>query len=159
MDSAGRLVSHEDAESLRAMGEPVRHDSVVAPCGLDGQGVELQELQGVVLYIVAWREVRAELDRPDNATEAASERNRHAVGDHAVGEGGAEVTPCGSAILDDAVVAILPTLDVHACVLRGSLHDLAVVRRRCVRCSAVVVRSGPRWSRLRGTGGAGVGAG
>ena len=60
---------------------------------MDGQSVELQELQGVVLAVVAWREVRPELDRPDDATEAAGERSRGAVGDHAVGEGGAEAPP------------------------------------------------------------------
>ena len=73
--------------------------SVVAPGGLDGQSVELQELQGVFLAIVAQREVRLELDRPDDATKAAGERNRRAVGDHAVGEGGTEVAPRGGDVL------------------------------------------------------------
>ena len=59
------------------------------------------------------------------------------------------MAPCGGDVLDGAVVAVLPALDAHAGVLRGSLHDLAVMRRRCVRCSAVVARRSPRWSRLR----------
>ena len=61
--------------------------------------------------------------------EVASERSRRAVSDHAVGEGGAEVAPRGGDVLDGAVVAILPALDAHACVLRGPLHNLAVMRR------------------------------
>ena len=88
----------------------------------------MQELQRVVLAVVARREVRLELDELDDATEVAGERSRRAVGDHAVGEGGAEVTPSGGDVLDGAVVAILLALDVDAGVLRGSLHDLAVVR-------------------------------
>ena len=68
------------------------------------------------------------------------------VSDHAVGEGGAEVAPRGGDVLDGAVVAVPLTLDVHPGIWRGSLHDRAVVRRRCVRCDAVVARGSPRWS-------------
>ena len=58
------------------------------------------------------------------------------------------MAPCGGDVLDGAVVAILPALTAHAGVLRGSLHDLAVVRRRCVRCSVVVARRNRCRSRL-----------
>ena len=59
------------------------------------------------------------------------------------------MAPGGGDVLDDAIVFVLLALDAHAGVLGGSLHNLAVVRRRCVRCSAVVTRRSPRWSRLR----------
>ena len=50
-------------------------------------------------------------------------------------------------VLDGAVVAVPLALDVHAGVWRGSLHDRAVVRRRCVRRGVVVATRGPRRSR------------
>ena len=91
-------ISSRGRRVLEGHGEPVRHDLVVAPGGLDGQSIELQKLQGVVLAVVAWTEVWPKLDRPDDAAKAAGERNRRAVGDHTVGERGAEVTPCGGLI-------------------------------------------------------------
>ena len=96
---------------------------VVAPRGLDGQGLELQELQRAVLAVVARREAWLELDWPDDATEIAGKRTRRAVGHNAVGEGGAELAPRGGDVLDGAVVAIPPALDVNTSVRRGSLHD------------------------------------
>ena len=52
-DLSGEVREPRGRGVLEGHGEPVRHDFVVASGGLDGQSVELQKLQGVVLAVVA----------------------------------------------------------------------------------------------------------
>ena len=49
----GKVQEPRQGGILESVGEPVGHDLVVSPRSLDGGGVELQELDGVVRAVVA----------------------------------------------------------------------------------------------------------
>lgn len=71
-----RILSQEEIEPegrFRSHGEPVRHDLFVAVGHLDAQLVELQELRRVGGAVVARRQIRLELARPDDATQLRGE--------------------------------------------------------------------------------------
>jgi hypothetical protein len=100
--------------------------------GLDGDDVELEELDGVGGPIVLRADVRLELVRPDHIALLANESKAPGVVDRV--PGGLDVLASLADVIDGAVMILAAALKGDTCVFRSALDDLAAglpARRRC----------------------------
>jgi hypothetical protein len=100
--------------------------------GLDGDDVELEELDGVCGPIVTRADVRLELVRPDHVALLASESKAPGVVDR-VPEG-LDVLASFTDVVNGTVMIFAVALKGDACVFWSTLDDLAAglpARRRC----------------------------
>jgi hypothetical protein len=105
---------------------------LISTRGLDGDDVELEELDGVGGPIVACDNVRLELVRPDHIALLASESKAPGVVDRV--PGGLDVLANLVDVVDGAVMIFAAALKGDVCVFRSTLDDLAdglPARRRC----------------------------
>jgi hypothetical protein len=117
---------------LEGHGEPICHGTLVSTRGLDGDDVELEELDGVGGPVVTCADVWLELVRPDDVALLASESKTPGVVDRVTG--GPDVLASFADIVDGAVMIFAAALEGDVCVFRSTLDDLLAglpARRRC----------------------------
>jgi hypothetical protein len=113
-------------------GEPIGHRTLISTHSLDGDDVELEELNGVGGPVVTRTDVRLELVRPDHIALLASEGKAPGVVDRV--PGGFYVLASFADVVNGAVMIFAAVLKGDACVFRSALDDLAAglpARRRC----------------------------
>jgi hypothetical protein len=104
---------------------------LISTRGLDGDDVELEELDGVGGPIVPRADVRLELVRLDHIALLANESKAPGVVDRV--PGGLDVLASFADVVDGAVIIFAAALKGDACVFRSALDDLAArlpTRRR-----------------------------
>jgi hypothetical protein len=97
--------------------------TLISTRGLDGDDVELEELDGVGGPIVRRADVRLELVRPDHIALLASESKAPRVVDRV--PGGLDVLASFADIVDGAVMIFTAALKGDAFVFQSALDDLA----------------------------------
>jgi hypothetical protein len=100
--------------------------------GLDGDDVELEELDGVGGPIVLRADVWLELVSPDHIALLANESKAPGVVDRV--PGGLDILASFADVVDGAVMIFAAALKGDTCVFRSTLDDLAAglpARRRC----------------------------
>jgi hypothetical protein len=95
-------------------GEPIGHRTLISTHGLDGDDVELEELDGVGGPVVMRADVRLELVRPDHIALLASERKAPGVVDWV--PGGLDILASFADVVDGAVLIFVAALKGDACV-------------------------------------------
>jgi hypothetical protein len=108
---------------LEGNGEPVCHDALIPTRGLDGNDVELEELDGVGRSIVVCADVRPKLVRPDHIALLTSEREAPEVVDELTSD--LDVLARLTDVIDGAVVILPAALERNACLFWSGLDDLA----------------------------------
>jgi hypothetical protein len=100
--------------------------------GLNGDDVELEELDGVGGPIIMRTDVRPEFVRPDHVALLASDSEAPGVVDEAPGD--LDVLANFADVVEGAVMIFSAALEGDACVFWSTLDDLAAglsARRRC----------------------------
>jgi hypothetical protein len=90
---------------------------------LDGDDVELEELNGVCGPVITHADVWLELVRPDHIALLASESKAPGVVDRV--PGGLDVLASFADVVDGVVMIFAAALKGDACVFRSALDDLA----------------------------------
>jgi hypothetical protein len=104
---------------LEGHGEPIGHRTLISTCGLDGDDVELEELDGVGGPIVSRADVRLELVRPDHIALLANESKAPEVVDRV--PGGLDVLASFADVVYGAVMIFAAALKEDAFVFRSAL--------------------------------------
>jgi hypothetical protein len=108
---------------LEGHGKPIGHHTLISTCGLNGDDVELEELDGVVGPIIMRVDVRPEFVRPDHIALLASEREAPGVVDELPGD--LDIISPGANVVEDAVMIFSVALEGDACIFWSTLDDLA----------------------------------
>jgi hypothetical protein len=75
----GKVHETSSRRILEGHGEPIGHHTLISTRGLNGDDVELEELDGVGGPVITCADVRPELVRPDHVALLASEREAPGV--------------------------------------------------------------------------------
>jgi hypothetical protein len=113
-------------------GEPIGHRTLISTRGLDGDDVELEELDRIGGPIVLRANVQLELVRPDHIALLANESKAPGVVDRV--PGGLDVLASLADVVEGAVMIFAAVLKGDTCIFRSALDDLAAglpARRRC----------------------------
>jgi hypothetical protein len=136
---------------LEGRGKPISHHTLVSTCGLNGDDVELEKLDGVGGSIITRADVRPELVGPDHVALLASESKAPGVIDRIPGD--LDVLASFADVIDGAVMIFAAVLKGDAYVFRSTLDDLAAglpTRRRCSTGNHLLGLSGLPISGARG---------
>jgi hypothetical protein len=117
---------------LEGHGKPIGHHTLISTRGLNGDDVELEELDGVGGPIITRADVRPKLVRLDHVALLASESEAPGVVDELPGD--LDVLASFADVVEGAVMIFSVALEGDACVFWSTLDDLAVglsTRRRC----------------------------
>jgi hypothetical protein len=109
--------------TLEVHGNPICHHTLISTCGLNGDDVELEELDGVGGPIITRADVWPELVKPDHVALLASESKAPGVVDGFPSE--LDVLASFADVVDGAVMIFAVALEGDACVFRSTLDDLA----------------------------------
>jgi hypothetical protein len=108
---------------LEGHGKPIGHHTLISTCGLNGDDIELKELDGVGGPIIMRADVWPKLVGPDHITLLASESKTPGVVDGLPGD--LDVLASFADVVDAAVVIFTVALEGDTCVFRRALDDLA----------------------------------
>jgi hypothetical protein len=103
-------------------GKPIGYRTLISTRGLNGDDVELEELDGVSSPIIPRADVRLELVRPDHIALLASKSKAPGVVDWV--PWGLDVLASFTDVIDGAVMIFAAALQGDACVFRSALDDL-----------------------------------
>jgi hypothetical protein len=132
-------------------GKPISHHTLVSTRGLNGDDIELEELNGVGGSIITRADVQPELVGPDHVALLVSESKAPGVVDRIPGD--LDVLASFADVVDGAVMIFAVALKGDACVFWSALDDLAArlpVRRRCGAGNHLLGLSGLPISSTRG---------
>jgi hypothetical protein len=122
-------------------GEPIGHRTLISTCGLDGDNIELEELDGVGGPIVTHADDRLELVRPDHIALLASDSKAPGVVDRV--PTGLDVLASLVDVSDGAVMIFAEALKGDVCVFQSALNDLAAGLLMSTHASILVGSVGP----------------
>jgi hypothetical protein len=117
---------------LEGHGKPISHHTLVSTCGLNGDDIELEKLDGVGGSIITRANVRPKLVRPDHVALLVRESKAPGVVDGI--PGGLYVLASFVDVVDGAVVIFVAALEGDTCDFYSALDNLAAglpARRRC----------------------------
>jgi hypothetical protein len=117
---------------LEGHGKPIGHHTLISTRGLNGDDVELEELDGVGGPIITRANVWPEFVRPDHVALLASESETPGVVDEFPGD--LDVLASFADVVEGVVMIFSVALEGDACVLWSALDNLASglsARQRC----------------------------
>jgi hypothetical protein len=119
---------------LEGHGKPIVHHMLISTRGLNGNDVELEELDGVGGPIITRTDVRPELVRPDHVALLASESEAPGVLDELPSD--LDVLASFADVVESAIMTFSVVLEGDACVFWSALDDLAAGLSTQQRCRA-----------------------
>jgi hypothetical protein len=123
-DSWGRFMIQVRARHiLEGHGEPIGHHTLISTHGLNGNDVELEELDGVGGPIIMRFDVWPELVRPDHVALLTSKSEERGVGDELPSN--LDVLASIADVVEGVVMIFSAALEGDACVFWSTLDGLA----------------------------------
>jgi hypothetical protein len=117
---------------LEGHGKPIGHHTLIYMRGLNGDDVELEELDEVGGPIITRADVRPEFVGPDHVALLASESEAPRVVDKLPGD--LDVLASFTDVIEGAVLIFSVALEGDACVFWSALDDLAAELSAWQRC-------------------------
>jgi hypothetical protein len=115
----GKVHEPSSRRILEGHGEPVGHHTLISTHGLNGNNVELEELDGVGRPIITRADVRPELVRPDHVALLASESEASRVVDELPSN--PDVLASIGDVVEGALMIFSAVLEGDACVFWRAL--------------------------------------
>jgi hypothetical protein len=117
---------------LEGHGKPIGHHTLISTSGLNGDDVELEELDGVGGSIIAHADVWPELVRPDYVALLVSKSEAPGVVDELPSN--VDIPASFADVIEGAVMIFSAALEGDACVFWSAFDDLVAgltARQRC----------------------------
>jgi hypothetical protein len=107
---------------LEGHGKPIGHHALISTRGLNGDDIELEELEGVGGPIITRADVWPEFVRPDHVELLASKSEAPEVVDELPGD--LDVLASFADVVEGAIMIFSAVLEGDACVFWSALDDL-----------------------------------